>query len=144
MRRPYTGPVAARVRLTSVSGSFAARVVAARLVDEGFDVQLRGAVDGPYGLTVGDLARVDLYVPADQLAAASYVLLAGEVESALDPLPAPAPRPARVRAAAVALVLLAVVATAASAAWAAWNGPSGPEQPLELRVPDAAERPPRP
>ena len=36
-------------RLTSLQGSFRARVLAARLVDEGFDVELRGALDGPYG-----------------------------------------------------------------------------------------------
>ena len=50
-------------RLTSVSGSFSAHLVAARLQSEGIDVQLRGALDGPYGLTVGDMARVDVFVP---------------------------------------------------------------------------------
>src|SRR5205814_1387684 len=54
-------------RLTSVHGSFGAHVIAARLVDEGFDVELQGAVDSPYVVTVGDLARVDVYVPDDQL-----------------------------------------------------------------------------
>jgi hypothetical protein len=69
-------------RLTSVYGSFRARVVAARLEDEGFDVQLRGALDSPYGLTVGDMARVDLYVPDDQFEQASLVLLVAEVDEA--------------------------------------------------------------
>lgn len=69
-------------RLTSVYGSFRARVMAARLEDEGFDVELRGAVDGPYALTVGELARVDLYVPDDQLEEASFVLLTAEVDEA--------------------------------------------------------------
>ena len=42
--------------------------LAARLRSEGIDVQLRGAVDGgPYGLTVGAMARVDVWVPEDQL-----------------------------------------------------------------------------
>jgi hypothetical protein len=36
-----------------------------------------------YGLTVGDMARVDVYVPEDQLDDARYVLLAGEVDAAL-------------------------------------------------------------
>jgi hypothetical protein len=56
--------------------------MAARLQDEGFDVQLRGAVDGPYGLTVGEMARVDVYVPDDQFEQASLVLLVAEVDEA--------------------------------------------------------------
>jgi len=69
-------------RLTSVYGSFRARVMAARLEDEGFDVQLRGALDSPYGLTVGEMARVDLYVPDEQFDQASLVLLVAEVDEA--------------------------------------------------------------
>ncbi len=69
-------------RLTSVYGSFRARVMAARLEDEGFDVQLRGALDSPYGLTVGEMARVDVYVPDDQFDEASLVLLVAEVDEA--------------------------------------------------------------
>lgn len=71
-------------RLTSLQGTFRARVLAARLVDEGFDVELRGALDGPYGLTIGDLARVDVYVPGDQIEEASIVLLATEVDEVDD------------------------------------------------------------
>ena len=67
-------------RLTSLQGTFRAHVLRARLVDEGFDVELRGALDGPYGLTVGDLARVDVYVPGDQIEEASMVLLVNEVD----------------------------------------------------------------
>jgi hypothetical protein len=67
-------------RLTSLQGSFRAHVLAARLTDEGFDVELRGALDGQYGLTVGDLARVDVYVPGDQIEEASLVLLVTEVD----------------------------------------------------------------
>jgi hypothetical protein len=69
-------------RLTSVYGTFRARVVAARLESEGFDVQLRGALHSPYALTVGDMARVDLYVPDDQVDEASLSLLVGEVDEA--------------------------------------------------------------
>jgi len=69
--------------LTSVSGAFRAQVLAARLVSEGIDAQLRGALDNPYGFTVGDMARVDVYVPEDQLADARYVLLADEVDATL-------------------------------------------------------------
>ena len=69
-------------RLTSVYGSFRARVMAARLEYEGFDVQLRGALDSPYGLTVGEMARVDVYVPRDQFDDASMLLLVSEVDEA--------------------------------------------------------------
>jgi hypothetical protein len=70
-------------RLTWVSGSFTARVLEARLHSEGIDCDLRGAVDSPYGLTVGDMARVDVFVPADQLEDAQLVMLADEVDAAL-------------------------------------------------------------
>jgi hypothetical protein len=73
-------------RLTSVPGTFRAHVLAARLTDEGFDVELRGALVGHYGLTVGDLARVDVYVPDDQVEEASIVLLANEVDEVDDRL----------------------------------------------------------
>ncbi len=72
-------------RLTSVTGSFSAHLVAAHLQSEGIDAQLRGAVDGPYLLTIGELARVDVFVPEDQLNDAQLVLLATEVEEALAP-----------------------------------------------------------
>jgi hypothetical protein len=71
------------LRLTSVAGPFAAHLLAARLQSEGIDVQLRGAVSGPYVLTVGDIARVDVFVPEDQLDDAKYVMLADEVDAAL-------------------------------------------------------------
>ena len=69
--------------LTSVSGAFRAQVLQARLESEGIDAQLRGALASPYGLTVGDMARVDVYVPEDQLDDAKYVLLADEVDATL-------------------------------------------------------------
>jgi hypothetical protein len=85
----YNLPVASMTRLTSVNGTFGAHVLAARLHDEGFDVELRGPGTGPYGqgLTIGDLARVDVYVPDDQLDEASYLLLVTEVDNALDDEP---------------------------------------------------------
>jgi hypothetical protein len=70
-------------RLTWVSGSFPAHVLRARLHSEGVDAELRGGIDGPYALTVGDMARVDVYVPADQMEDAQLVLLAGEIDAAL-------------------------------------------------------------
>jgi hypothetical protein len=70
-------------RLTWVSGPFAAHVLAARLQSEGIDVQLRGSVNGPYVLTVGEIARVELFVPEDQLDDAKLVMLASEVDSVM-------------------------------------------------------------
>ena len=70
-------------RLTWVSGSFSAHVLRARLCSEGIDAELRGAIDGPYALTVGDMARVDVYVPAIRWTTPSCVMLAGEVDAAL-------------------------------------------------------------
>jgi len=70
-------------RLTWVSGSFSAHVLAARLQHEGIDCELRGAVDSPYGLTVGAMARVDVYVPEDQMDDARLVMLVGEVDATL-------------------------------------------------------------
>ena len=69
--------------LTWVSGAFRAQVLAARLESEGIDAQLRGSLDGAYGFTVGDMARVDVYVPEGQLVDARYVLLADEVDATL-------------------------------------------------------------
>jgi hypothetical protein len=99
-------------RLTSVSGSFSAHLVAARLESEGIDVQLRGAVDGPYSLTVGDMARVDVFVPDEQLDDARLVMLATEVDQVLAaPREWAGPRrPARRWLLWVALTLLVVAA----------------------------------
>src|ERR1700716_3345295 len=68
--------------LTWVSGSFSGHVLAARLQSEGVGGALRGA-GGPYGLTVGDMARVDVFVPEDQLDDARLVMLASEVDQVL-------------------------------------------------------------
>jgi hypothetical protein len=69
--------------LTWVAGTFRAQVLLARLESEGIDARLSGSVGNPYGLTVGDMARVDVYVPEDQLDDAKYVLLADEVDATL-------------------------------------------------------------
>jgi len=101
------------VRLTQVHGSFAARVLLARLADEGIDARMRGPVDGPYRFTVGEMARVEVLVPEDQIDDAAYVLLANEVEDATA-LPEPAPRtPLHHRV--VGAVLLATIVVAAVA-----------------------------
>jgi hypothetical protein len=79
--------VEAMTRLTSINGAFGAHVLAARLLDEGFDVELRGALNGPYTFSVGDMGRVDIYVPEDQVEEASYVMLVTEVDNTLDDEP---------------------------------------------------------
>jgi hypothetical protein len=99
------------VRLTQVHGSFAARVLVARLADEGIDARLRGPVDGPYRFTVGEMARVEVYVPGDQLDDAAYVLLANEVEDATA-LPEPIAARSFHHRGVAALVLLAIVIAA--------------------------------
>jgi hypothetical protein len=66
------------VRVVTVPNVFHARVVAARLGASGVLTELKGAVDGPY--PVGD---VHVLVPEDELALASDLLLADEVEDAL-------------------------------------------------------------
>jgi hypothetical protein len=79
-------------RLTSVGGSFAARVLQARLEDEGLTVELRGNVDSPYAFTVGDMSTVDIFVPEHDLEDAKLVMLVTEVDSVLD-LPPQRERP---------------------------------------------------
>ncbi len=71
--------------LTSVSGSFHAHVLLARLESEGIDAQLSGASSGCTGLTMGDVARVDVLVPEDQLDDARMVLLIDEVDATMGP-----------------------------------------------------------
>jgi hypothetical protein len=100
-------------RLTSVYGSFAARVMAAHLEYEGFDVHLRGPVNGPYALTVGDMARVDVYVPEDQAEDAALLLLETEIDEAdeiLDDDRPPVRDPYVPRALAAAAIIFLVLA----------------------------------
>ncbi|MGH8994125.1 MAG: hypothetical protein ACRDYV_02040 [Acidimicrobiia bacterium] len=97
-------------RLTSVGGSFAAHVVAARLAAEGLTVRLKGAVDSPYQFTVGDMSRVDVFVPEDELEDAKLVLLVDEVDFVLDlPPQKDAPSAFRWGGRALWVVLVAIV-----------------------------------
>jgi hypothetical protein len=73
-----------RVRLTTVRGTFAARVLEARLASEGIRCELHGSLGGPYPLTVGEGAFVDVYVPADEIDDARYVMLADEIDAVFD------------------------------------------------------------
>jgi hypothetical protein len=81
-------PVTPMVHLRTVHHVFHARVIAARLGADGIVTQLRGAVDGPY--PVGD---VSVWVAEADLECARELLLADEVEAALDPVePVPTQR----------------------------------------------------
>lgn len=68
------------VLLATVSSSFHARVIAARVSCEGILTELRGNLDGLYP-SAGD---VHVYVSADDLPVAQELLLADEVEAAFD------------------------------------------------------------
>jgi hypothetical protein len=80
--------------LTSLNGAFRAHVLVARLESEGIDAQLRGATASAYGVTMGDLARVDVYVREEQLDDARLVMLSDEVDAAFE-VPDPEPHDAR-------------------------------------------------
>jgi hypothetical protein len=99
--------------LTTVHGAFAARVLQARLADEGIESRLRGPVDSPYGFTVGELARIDVYVPTEAADDAAYVMLVAAVDDATD---LPEPRfGRRTRWTALAALLVVVVAAVSPA-----------------------------
>ena len=66
------------VHLTTVAGSFHAKVIAARLASEGVASELRGYSDGPYPLP----SVVHVLVPADQLELAREILLGDAVDAA--------------------------------------------------------------
>jgi hypothetical protein len=65
------------VPVVRVIDGFHARVVAARLGSEGIVTQLRGGIDSPY-----PMGAVEVLVGEDDLAEATALLLADEVESA--------------------------------------------------------------
>jgi hypothetical protein len=98
-----------QVRLTTVRGSFAARVLEARLASEGIRCELDGALGGPYPLTVGAGAYVDVYVPAEELDDARYVMLVDEIDAVFDD-PIERPRPWTSRAGPRWIALLSIVA----------------------------------
>lgn len=68
--------------LTVTATRFEADVLAARLWDEGLESRLRHGIGAAYGLTIGSLAAVEVFVPETHLADARLVLLAGDVDAA--------------------------------------------------------------
>ncbi len=102
------------VHVRTVSTSFHARVIAARLGADGIVTQLRGNVGGPY-----PFGEVSVWVGERDVEEATELLLADEVEAAFAPHPddeEPVRRivvcgwPARRLLAAAGLVLLVVAA----------------------------------
>jgi hypothetical protein len=81
------------VHLTTVAGSFHAKVIAARLASEGVATQLRGFSEGPYPLP----AVIDVLVPEGQLAVAREILLADAVDAVFLENSAPRRRRERTR-----------------------------------------------
>ena len=67
------------VRLATVTSSFHARVIAARLGSEGIVTDLRGNIDGLY-----PVGEAHVYVDQEDLADAQELLMVDEVESAFD------------------------------------------------------------
>ncbi|MGH9125727.1 MAG: hypothetical protein ACRDZ8_13520 [Acidimicrobiales bacterium] len=72
-------PEADLVHLRTVSSSFHARVIAARLGADGIPTQLKGSLDGPY-----PFGTVSVWVAPEDAQSASELLLADEVEAAFD------------------------------------------------------------
>jgi hypothetical protein len=95
------------VHLCMASGSFHARVIAARLGADGILTQLRGDAVGPYPID----HEVEVLVPVDDLDVARELLLVDDIEAPTDRLPRASYRRAWMLVA--VLVLLSFAAAAA-------------------------------
>ena len=60
--------------------------MAARLEAEGIEVRVHSQANGPYPMTVGQMAETELWVLADRVDEASQILLDAEVNEALAPV----------------------------------------------------------
>ena len=105
------------VLLTRTGDLTTANVLAARLRAEGFEVRVHGQALGPYPMTVGEMAEMELWVLNDRVEEASRVLLDAEVNEAVAPVEGSAPLRAaamplefRLLAAVTVIVLLVLVA----------------------------------
>lgn len=102
------------VKFATVGDMAEARVLAARLDSEGIGARLHGEALGPYPMTVGRLAEVEIWVVSDRLEEAGRVLLDAEVNAAMAPADSEIPQrdstppEFRVIAVAVALVLVMI------------------------------------
>jgi hypothetical protein len=101
------------VRLAQVGDVTRARILAALLQSQGIEVRVHSESLGPYPVTVGELARTELWVPDDRVEEASAVLLDADVNDAIGAVDSerrlPIPELRLVAAASIALVAIAVV-----------------------------------
>ena len=101
------------VKLATVGDLIEGRVLAARLQSEGIEARLHSEALGPYPMTVGRLAEVEIWVVSDRIEEAGEVLLDAEVNSALAPadeeLPERAGTPPELRMVALAVALVLVL-----------------------------------
>jgi hypothetical protein len=93
------------VHLTTASGSFHARVLAARLGADGILTELRGDAAGPYPLH----HEVEVLVPVDDLDVARELLLVDDIEAPTDRLARPSARRAWVLVAVLVLLSFAAL-----------------------------------
>jgi hypothetical protein len=73
------------VLLASLGDLVAARVIAARLENEGIEVRIHSEALGPYPVTVGRMAEARLLVPEDRLEEARMYMLEAEVDATFPP-----------------------------------------------------------
>lgn len=71
------------VRIAEVGNLASAELAAARLRSEGIEVRLHGEGMGPYPMTVGQLAVVEIWVLASQLENADRTLMEMDLETML-------------------------------------------------------------
>lgn len=79
------------IPLATVGNLATAHVLAARLDAEGIEVRVHGEAQGPYPMTVGGFAMVQLWVLSDRVEEARTILLDAEVNDALAPVEFAAP-----------------------------------------------------
>ena len=72
-------------QLATLGNLGAARIAAALLEAEGLEVRLHGEALGPYRLTVGSMALVQIWVRESRLAEAGRVLVEAETENLVAP-----------------------------------------------------------
>jgi hypothetical protein len=74
------------IPLATVGNLATAHLLAARLDAEGIEVRVHGEAQGPYPMTVGGFATVQLWVLSDRVEEARTILLDAEVNDALAPV----------------------------------------------------------
>ena len=103
------------VLLASLGDLVAARVIAARLENEGIEVRIHSEAFGPYPVTVGRMAEARLLVPEDRLEEARLYMLEAEVDATFPPEDGRETWSPEARLAALLLVLVILVLLAVRA-----------------------------